>query len=345
MAGAQGSAMAIAVSNAGGLGSLPCAMLPAEALCQEVAAIRAATDRPYNLNFFCHTMPPADEARDQQWRTALAPYYREFGIESGAVGGATRAPFDERVADLIEPFAPPIVSFHFGLPAAHLVQRIKRWGGKVLSSATTPDEARWLVQHGADAVIAQGLEAGGHRGMFLSADLSTQMGTMALLPQVVRAVKVPVIAAGGLADPAGVAAAMQLGAAAVQVGSAYLLTHESQISALHRQALRETDGANTALTNLFSGRPARGIQNRLMRELGPINLVAPAFPMASAALAPLRAAAEQRGDSGFTSLWCGQNLGARLEVGAAELTAYLARGFDKLPEDQGVSSGSARWAW
>ena len=346
MAGAQGSAMAMAVSNAGGLGSLPCAMLSADGVRQEVAAIRAATDCPYNLNFFCHTMPAADDARDQSWRAALAPYYREFGIEPGASGGATRAPFDDQVADLIEPFAPPVVSFHFGLPPAHLVQRIKRWGGKVLSSATTPDEARWLVQHGADAVIAQGLEAGGHRGMFLSEDLNTQMGTMALLPQVVRAVGVPVIAAGGIAEPAGVAAAMDLGAAAVQVGTAYLLTHESQISALHRQALRDADGADMALTNLFSGRPARGIQNRLMRELGPLSDVVPAFPLASAALAPVRAAAEKRGDSGFTPLWSGQNLGARLEVSAAELTRHLAKGFEAPHADQeGSSSGVSRWAW
>jgi nitronate monooxygenase len=198
MAGVQGSAMAVAVSNAGGLGSLPCAMLTPDTLRSELQAITAQTTRPYNLNFFCHTPPLPDATREAAWRAALAPYYAEFGIDPGSVpAGGGRAPFTAEAADLLEGFKPRVVSFHFGLPSPDLLARVKGWGAKVLASATTVDEARWLEAHGVDAVIAQGLEAGGHRGIFLGDDLTTQVGTMALLPQIVRAVRVPVIAGRG----------------------------------------------------------------------------------------------------------------------------------------------------
>jgi nitronate monooxygenase len=235
-------------------------------------------------------------------------------------------PFDARIADLIEPFKPPVVSFHFGLPSPELLARVKRWGSTVWSSATTVEEARWLEAHGADAVIAQGLEAGGHRGHFLDHDLTRQAGTFSLLPQIVQAVRVPVIAAGGIADAAGVRAALALGATAVQVGTAYLLCHEASTSALHREALQGEQAAHTALTHLFTGRPARGIVNRVMRELGPLNDAAPAFPLATAAIAPLRAAAEAQGRNDFTPLWAGQNTSGCRAVAAAELTRALALG-------------------
>lgn len=323
MAGAQGSALALAVSGAGALGSLPAAMLTPDALRAELAVL-AASGRPCNVNFFCHTPPEPDAARETAWRATLAPYYAELGLDSAAVpAGAGRAPFSADLADLIAPFRPPVVSFHFGLPAPALLARVKAWGATVLSSATTVDEAVWLQAHGADAVIAQGLEAGGHRGHFLRHDLSEQMGTFALLPQVVRAVSVPVIAAGGIADRHGVQAARALGAAGVQVGSAYLLCPEATTSPLHRAALKSPAAGHTALTNLFSGRPARGIVNRLMREQGPLSPVAPPFPLATSALAPLRSAAEQAGHSDFSPLWCGQNaLGCR-EIGAEALTRAL----------------------
>ena len=327
MAGVQGSALALAVSGAGALGSLPAAMLTPEQLRSELAVL-AASERPYNVNFFCHTPPVPDPAREAAWRAALAPFYAEAGLDLGAVpAGAGRMPFSEAVADLIEPVRPPVVSFHFGLPAPALVARVKRWGARVLSSATTVDEARWLVQHGADAVIAQGLEAGGHRGLFLTDDLSTQMGTFALLPQIVRAVDVPVIAAGGIADAAGVAAAMALGAAGVQVGTAFLLCAEATTSPIHRTALQSDAARHTALTNVFTGRPARGIVNRVMRELGTMSPAAPAFPLATAAMAPLRAHAEQQGSGEFSPLWAGQNVRECQAVGAAELTRALAAGF------------------
>jgi nitronate monooxygenase len=328
MAGAQGSALALAVCRAGGLGALPAALLTPEALRAELATLRAQTDQPFNVNFFCHTPPGPDAAREAAWRAVLAPYYAEFGIDAATIaGGPGRRPFSAEVADIVAEFRPRVVSFHFGLPAPELLARVKGWGAVVLSTATTVEEARWLEAHGADAVIAQGLEAGGHRGHFLSDDLSRQAGTFALLPQVVQAVKLPVIAAGGIADAAGVAAAMALGAAGVQVGTAYLCCPEAGTSALHRAALLGEAARHTALTTLFSGRPARGIVNRVMRELGAMPAGVPAFPLATAAIAPLRAAAEKQGCTDFTPLWAGQNAGGCRNASATDLTRELAAGF------------------
>jgi nitronate monooxygenase len=325
MAGVQGSAMAVAVSNAGGLGSLPCAMLSPQALSSELEALRAGTTRPYNVNFFCHTPPTPDAAREAAWREALTPYARELGIDLASVpAGAGRLPFSAEAAELLEAIRPAVVSFHFGLPGPALLARVKSWGAKVLSSATTVEEARWLEARGVDAVIAQGLEAGGHRGHFLSHDLTLQQGTLTLLPQIVRAVRVPVIAAGGIGSAAGVRAALALGAAGVQVGTAYLLCPEATTSAVHRAALAGEGAHHTALTTLFTGRPARGIVNRLMRELGPLNAAAPAFPLATAAIAPLRAAAEKAGRGDFSPLWSGQNTSGCAAVSAAKLTRDLA---------------------
>src|SRR5688572_17445074 len=325
MAGVQGSALAIAVSNAGGLGSLPCAMLSLDGMRAELAAITAGTSRPFNINFFCHTPPEADAEREASWRNLLRPYYDEFGIDVSAVpSGPGRAPFSHEAADVLNEFKPRVVSFHFGLPSADLLQRVRDMGASVLSSATTVDEARWLEARGVDAIIAQGVEAGGHRGMFLSEDLTTQVGTLALVRQIVKAVAVPVIAAGGIADAAGVAAAMTLGAAAVQVGTAYLLCPEATTSAVHRAALASDQSRHTALTNLFTGRPARAIVNRLMREMGPMSPLAPPFPLAAAAIAPLRSHAEAQGRGDFSSMWAGQNATGCRDVPAAELTRRLA---------------------
>uniref|UniRef100_UPI000D33BBB7 NAD(P)H-dependent flavin oxidoreductase n=1 Tax=unclassified Variovorax TaxID=663243 RepID=UPI000D33BBB7 len=327
MAGVQGSAMVVAVSNAGALGSLPCAMLGADALRSELAAIRAGTGKPYNVNFFCHTPPEPSAEREATWRAALAPYYAEHGIDAASIPtGPGRNPFSADVADLLAEFRPPVVSFHFGLPGEALLAQVRGWGAKVLASATTLDEALWLEAHGADAVIAQGLEAGGHRGHFLSHDLTRQLGTFALLPQLVRALKVPVIAAGGIADADGVAAAMALGAAGVQVGTAYMLAPEATTSALHRAALQSDAARHTALTNLFTGRPARGIVNRVIRELGPIG-PAPEFPLATSGIAPLRAKAEAQGSGDFSPLWSGQNATGCRALPAAEITRELAQGF------------------
>lgn len=325
MAGVQGSALTVAVSNAGGLGSLPCAMLGADALRSELATIKAHTDRPFNVNFFCHTPPAPDDEREAAWRHALAPYYAEYGIDATRLPPApVRAPFSAEMAEVLDAFRPRVVSFHFGLPSAALLAHVRALDAKVLCSATTVEEARWLEAHGVDAIIAQGLEAGGHRGIFLSDDLGTQVGTFALVPQVVRAVNVPVIAAGGIADAEGVAAAMALGAAGVQVGTAYLLCPEASTSAVHRAALAREDARHTALTNLFTGRPARAIVNRVVSELGPIRRDLPSFPLAVGAIAPLRASAEARGSGDFSPLWAGQNTSGCRRMPAAELTRGLA---------------------
>lgn len=329
MAGAQGSALALAVCAAGGVGSLPAAMLSPEALKAELQILREQANGPWNVNFFCHTPPEPDPVKELQWRETLRPFYEEAGIDpAGVPAGAGRVPFSHAVADVVEPFRPPVISFHFGLPTPDLLARVKGWGSQVLSSATTVQEALWLEAQGVDAVIAQGLEAGGHRGMFLTHELGTQLGTFALLPQIVAAVKVPVIAAGGIADAAGVRAAMALGAAGVQVGTAYLCCPEATTSPLHRAALMSEAARHTELTTLFSGRPARGIMNRLMRELGSLNPAAPAFPLATAAVAPLRAHFEALGRSDCTPLWSGQNASGCRAVPAAEVTAALVRGFD-----------------
>ncbi|MCS3839018.1 nitronate monooxygenase [Pseudomonas sp. JAI111] len=321
MAGATGSAMVIAASNAGGLGSMPAAMLSIEQLREELKTIRQHSQRPFNINYFCHQMPAADEQRARDWKNLLEPYYRELGVDFEApTPVSNRAPFDNAACEVLEEFRPEVVSFHFGLPEKTLLDRVKATGAKILSSATTVEEAIWLEQHGCDAIIAMGYEAGGHRGMFLSDDLSSQVGTFALVPQIVDAVKVPVIAAGGISDARGVAAAFVLGASAVQVGTAYLFTPEAKVSASHHKALRTAKESETAVTNIFTGRPARGILNRVMRELGPMSDKAPAFPLAGGALMPLRA----KGEADFSNLWAGQAFTLCTETTTAELTRQLA---------------------
>jgi nitronate monooxygenase len=317
--------MVVAVSQAGGLGSLACALLSVEQARRELETIRRKTSRPINVNFFCHQPPRDDHAREMSWRRRLDAYYVQLEVDNNtSIPSSSRAPFDDQMCDLVTDFHPEVVSFHFGLPDKSLLVRVRRAGAKIISSATSVDEARWLQDQGCDAIVAQGYEAGGHRGMFLAQDVSTQVGTMALVPQVVDAVKVPVIAAGGIADARGIVAAFALGASAVQIGTAYLRCPEAQISPIYRQALKNTKDNETAITNVFTGRPARGIVNRLMREVGPMSDVAPEFPLAAAALAPLRVKSEMAGYADFTPLWSGQAARLSRELPAAELTKQLA---------------------
>jgi nitronate monooxygenase len=360
MAGVQDHALTVAVSRAGGLGSLPCALFDPVGLRRELQAIREAGVARYGVNFFCHRPPTPDAQREAAWLAALAPFYEELGIDPSSIpSGPGRLPFGSESGAVLEEFRPPIVSFHFGLPNDALLARVRATGALVIGTATTVREALWLERHGADAIVAQGLEAGGHRGIFLETDVDTQVGTFALVPQIVRAVRVPVIAAGGIADRAGVEAAMKLGASAVQVGTAYLLADEAKTSAVHRQAIEDvgrapaapsdrgaathahaelvTDatptpahegsfvlGRHTALTNLYTGGPARGIVNRLMQELGPMSPLAPPFPLAASAVAPLRAEAERRGLADFSPLWAGQSASGCRAAAAGEITRDLA---------------------
>lgn len=327
MAGVQGSALAIAVSQVGALGSLPCAMLSLEALDTALTHIRTQTTKPINVNFFCHHEPEPQAAKQAAWLNQLAPYFSKLGVNPDSqTVGAQRAPYTSTQAEVLAKFKPEVVSFHFGLPNEDLLLEIKSWGSKIISTATTVEEALWLEARGADAIIAQGLEAGGHRGHFLSDDLTEQLGTFSLLPQIIAAVDIPVIAAGGIVDAKTVRAAMAMGASAVQVGTAYLLCPECTTSDIHRAALQSEAAQHTALTNLFTGRPARGIMNRFMAELGPINNAAPDFPLASSAVVVLRSAAEQQGFGDFSPLWCGQNATGCQVIPAAELTRQLALG-------------------
>ena len=325
MAGVMDADLVIAAAQGGALGSLPCAMLSVEKAREQINIIRQRVSAPVNMNFFCHSAVDADSARDAAWKQRLGAYYGELGLDPAApFNAANRAPFDAAMCELVEELKPEIVSFHFGLPDQALVRRVKAAGSLVISSATIVREAIWLEEHGADAIIAQGAEAGGHRGMFLTDNIAEQPGTFALVPQVVDAVKVPVIAAGGIADGRGIAAAFALGAAGVQIGSAYLRCPESKVVAMARTALAQARDDSTVITNVMTGRPARGIANRLMREVGPISPDAPAFPHAATGLAPLKAAAEKLGKVDFTTLWAGQSVRLGREMPAAELTRALA---------------------
>jgi nitronate monooxygenase len=325
MASAIDHEMVIAAAQGGALGSLPCAMIPVEKAREQINIVRQRVTAPINLNFFCHTPVAADPAREAGWKARLAPYYRELGLDPAApVNAANRAPFDEAMCALVEEMKPEVVSFHFGLPDPALVRRVKATGAIVMSSATTVKEAIWLEDNGADVIIAQGAEAGGHRGMFLTENIAEQPGTFALVPQVVDAVKVPVVAAGGIADGRGIAAAFALGASGVQIGTAYLRCPESKLTAPARAALAQAHDDSTVITNVMTGRPARGVANRAMREVGPISPDAPAFPHAATALMPLKAAAEKLGRIDFTNLWAGQAVRMGRDIPASELTRALA---------------------
>jgi nitronate monooxygenase len=326
MAGAQDADIMIGAAQAGALASLPCALSTVEKAREQIHIVRQRVSAPLNMNFFCHKAVDASAEQEARWRKRLTPYFRELGLDPDTtVPAVNRAPFDAAMCELVEELKPEVVSFHFGLPDKALFRRVKDTGAIVISSATIVREAVWLEQNGVDAIIAQGAEAGGHRGMFLTDSVVNQPGTFALVPQVVDAVRVPVIAAGGITDGRGIAAAFALGAAGVQIGSAYLRCPESKVSALVRKVLAEADDDSTAITNVLTGRPARGVANRLMREVGPMAAEAPSFPHAATALAPLKAEAEKAGKVDFTNLWSGQAIRLGREMPAADLTRALAQ--------------------
>jgi nitronate monooxygenase len=326
MAGAMDWELAAAAAEGGALGALPCGMLTAEKIREQVGQFRARTNKPLNLNFFSHRPPTPSNAREARWRERLAPYYREFGVDPAAPAAqASRAPFDAAALDAVLALKPEVVSFQYALPDEHLLAPLRAAGIPVVGCATTVAEARWLGRRGVAAIVAQGLEAGGHRGMFLTDDIATQAGTFALLPQIVDAVDVPVIAAGGISDARGIAAALALGAAGVQIGTAYLHCPEAKISAPHRAALAAAKDEATVLTNVMSGRPARGFRTRIVRELGPILTDIPEFPLAAGALAPLRATAEAAGSGDFSPLWAGQAAALGRAMPARDLTLTLVR--------------------
>jgi nitronate monooxygenase len=330
MAGFATVDLAGAVCNAGGLGSIGCGPLEPEAAIKAIHALRGTTDRPICVNFFCHVQAKTAPDREEAWRDRLLPYYRELGIDPEVPAPQVDfPPFDDARCTIVEDTKPEVVSFHFGLPDSVLLDRVRAAGCRIMASATTVAEARWLEMRGVDIIIAQGYEAGGHRGTFLAQSLSSasssQLGTLALVPQLVDAVRVPVVAAGGIADGRGIAAAFALGAAGTQLGTAYLLCPEAATSKPHRDALGQVHSDATLVTNVFTGRPARALSNRLALELGPITGGLPVFPLPMAALAPLRAKAEQLGNTDFTPFWSGQSARLGREIPAGELTSRLVQ--------------------
>jgi nitronate monooxygenase len=318
MANGGGVALAVAAMKGGALGSLPCGMLTAEQIRDQIDEVRSRTSGPINLNFLCHLMP--EETDDSEWRALLKPYYDELGIEPSGPA-PLRRPFDNATCAVVEELKPEVVSFHYGLPPEPLLDRVKATGAVVLSSATTVAEARWLEERGVDAVIAQGFEAGGHTARFQYSNPAEALGLFALLPQIADTVSVPVVAAGGIADGRGIAAAFALGASAVQIGTAYLLTPESSIADPFRQLLRERP---TMITNIYSGGLARAARGRLIDELGPVRNEAPPFPLATAALMPIWRAAQERGDWEFLLPLAGQSAALAKPMPADQLTRQLA---------------------
>jgi nitronate monooxygenase len=319
MANFAGSALAIAALKAGAVGSLACAVLSPEQVASEVATIRAAAAGPLNVNFFCHTLGPQPD--ESAWHAALAPFYQAEGVAPPAQPPVLRKPFDAAMAEVIEAVRPEIVSFHFGLPERGLLDRVRATGARIFGNATNVMEAQFLAGATVDAIVAQGFEAGGHAGHFLIGH--RPIGVLALVRQILKHIDLPVIAAGGIADEGAARGAIAAGAAAVQVGTAYLRTPEATTSAVHRKRLAETGPEDSVFTNLFSGGLARGLRNRLIETLGPVSELAPPFPYASAALAQLRAKAEAEGRGDYSPLWAGQGVGLAGDGPAQELTARL----------------------
>lgn len=330
MAGASTVELAAAVSNAGGLGSLGSAMMTPDELRKTTGALRAVTNKSFNLNFFVHDEPDLAHHDAGPMREALAPYFAEFGLGAVPAPASPAPAFNDEMLELVLELRPRVASFHFGLPAAHAVKALKETGIVILGSATTAAEARALESGGADAIIAQGHEAGGHRGTFLDhVDLGT-VGTMALVPQVVDAVRLPVIAAGGIGDERGIAAAFMLGAAGVQLGTAYLACPEASVHPVHRKALAEASDHSTVVTKLFSGRPARAIRNRLTEELRPHEGNAAPFPAQRPLVAPLTSASAKANHAEFMQLWSGQAAALSRPEPAAEKTTRLMHEARKL---------------
>ncbi len=325
MAGADSIALARSVLSTGALGSLACALLGPGGVREAVHALREGINRPINLNFFSHEMTVPDLAATEKWKRLLSTHYQRVGLNlEPTPESRLRMPFNEEMCEVVEEIRPEVVSFHFGLPAPALVERVKKQGSKILSSATSVREAIWLEDHGCDAIIVQGSEAGGHRAMFLESQVASQVGLFALLPQVADAVSVPLIAAGGIADGRGIVAAFALGASGVQLGTAYLFCPEADVSPLYRQALKRSTDTGTAITNVFSGRPARGILNRYISEAGPMTDSALAFPYAATLVAPLRAASEKSGSLDYLQMWSGQAAAMGKAMPADRLTRELA---------------------
>lgn len=322
MAGASTPHMAAASANAGCLGSLGCAMMSAEVYTHTFQQTRAMTNGALNMNFFCHAEPEIDASKIQKIEGILKPYYDALGIDEMPQAVATHFPFGGDVAEVVLASSPNVISFHFGLPEQKFVNAFKQKGTKILCSATTVAEAKDLEAKGVDAIIAQGWEAGGHHGFYLE-DNTAAIGTMALVPQLVDAVNVPIIAAGGIADGRGIAAALALGASGVQIGTAFLTCEESSVPEIHQKSLMASDGSNTQITKVFSGRPARGIRNRYSQDLNHLEDDLPDFPLMNTLTGPLRKKSAASDSPDFVAQWSGQAVGLNRKTTTADLIKTL----------------------
>jgi nitronate monooxygenase len=318
--------MAAAVSNAGGLGSIGVGPVGAHAAREMIAAIRAATDRPFNVNVFCNRPAIANQSREAAWLARLAPVFRRFGAEPPERLTEIYGSFvedDAMLAVLLEE-RPTVVSFHFGLPPAETIAALRDAGIVLLATATNLDEARSIATAGVDAVVAQGCEAGGHRGVFDPDAPDDRLGTIALTRLLVRKLQIPVIAAGGIMDGAGIAACLLLGAGAAQLGTAFIACPESAADEGYRAALLGDAAEHTVITTAISGRPARCLANRftaLGDEVG--GGLVPAYPIAYDAAKALNAAAKAAGETGYGAHWAGQGAPMARSLPAARLMAKL----------------------
>lgn len=322
MAGASTPLMAAAAANSGCVGSLGCAMMSPQIYNQNFDACRAQSDGVFNMNFFCHAPHNDDLDKAKMAIQKLTSFYKELGLGDVPQVKPTHFPFGEEMLEAVLKSRPQIVSFHFGLPPSHIVNALKSAGSLILSSATTREEAIDLEKRGADIIVAQGWEAGGHQGYYLRSE-SSKIGLMSLLPQVVDSVSVPVIAAGGIGDGRGVAGALMLGASGVQLGTSFLTCIESEIAGVYKEALMKANGEDTEMTRAFSGRPARGITNKYIDLMRALDNDLPDFPLMNTLTGPLKGASAKQGNADFMSLWAGQSVGLVAEKSIAVFVEQL----------------------
>jgi len=323
MAGSSTVALATAASRAGALGSIAAAMLTPEQLREQCRDVREHSNGRYNVNFFAHAEPNLDPLKDAAMRDLLKPAYAALGVPDVPQATTPFPSFKQAQLEVMLDERPSVVSFHFGLPGEDMLQALKQAKIKILCSATCVAEARELEAKGVDAIIAQGFEAGGHRGTFAKPYEKGQVGTMALVPQVVDAVSVPVIAAGGIADGRGIAAALALGADGVQIGTAFLRCPESATNSTYREALKTAGDDETRITHAFSGRPARSIENRYIKDMADKDDQLPDFPIPNSLTGPLRSASGKAGSTDYMSLWSGQAGALSRDLPAGELVETL----------------------
>ncbi|MEH6739107.1 MAG: nitronate monooxygenase [Sulfitobacter sp.] len=326
MAGAQDEKLAIAIAQKGGIGSIACARLELNEISTSARQFRDQSSGPLNLNFFCHAVAPRDAQREAVWQKELSRYYTENALGFDYPTDVALYAIDAETVDIICAIKPEVVSFHFGMPPKDFVDRIRATGSKIIASATTLKEALYLEEQGCDAVIAQGCEAGGHQGVFLPTENTTPLPMIELVTRCVVALNIPIIAAGGIADDKTIRAAMQAGAIGVQIGTRFLKTPESTIPSRHRALLDGQGVQETAITNVFTGRPARGFVTKLVQELGPMNPNVQTFPLAISAITHLKTAT--KGSDDFVAMWAGQNWEIGQEKPAADVVDELATGLD-----------------